>query len=63
MFVIDTKGILVYEGGIDDKPSTDQRDLATATNYVEAALDAVLAGKSVQTPTSDPYGCSVKYPD
>jgi peroxiredoxin len=63
MFVIDSKGTLVYEGGIDDRPSTDQRDLASATNYVEAALEEVLAGKKVQTPTSDPYGCSVKYPD
>jgi peroxiredoxin len=63
MFVIDAKGTLVYEGGIDDRPSTDQRDLASATNYVQAALEEVLAGKRVQTPTSDPYGCSVKYPD
>lgn len=63
MFVIDRKGTLVYEGGIDDKPSTDVADLATATNYVEAALEDVSAGRPVSTPTSEPYGCSVKYSD
>jgi peroxiredoxin len=63
MFVIDEKGTLVYAGGIDDKPSTDLADLATATNYVQAALEEVSAGEPVSTPTSEPYGCSVKYLD
>jgi peroxiredoxin len=63
MFVIDKTGTLVYEGGIDDKPSTDLADLATANNYVEAALEEVSAGRPVSTPTSEPYGCSVKYSD
>lgn len=61
MFVIDTKGMVVYAGGIDDTPSTDQADLASAKNYVEAALQDIWAGKPVALPTSDPYGCSVKY--
>jgi peroxiredoxin len=61
MFVIDAAGTLVYAGGIDDKPSTDQADVAGAKNYVRAALDETLAGKPVSTPTSTPYGCSVKY--
>lgn len=63
MFVIDAKGTLAYAGGIDDKPSTDQADLATATNYVRAALEELSAGRAVSTPTSDPYGCAVKYGD
>lgn len=61
MFVIDTKGKVVYAGGIDDKPSTDVADIAGAKNYVQAALDETLAGKPVSTPSSTPYGCSVKY--
>ena len=61
MFVIDPQGTLVYAGGIDDKPSTDQADIAGATNYVAAALDDTLAGKAVRTSVSKPYGCSVKY--
>jgi len=43
------------------EPSTDQADIATATNYVSKALDEALAGKPVSTATSQSYGCSVKY--
>ena len=61
MFVVDPSGKLVYAGAIDDTPSTDPADIATARNYVSAALDAALAGKPVPTAASTPYGCSVKY--
>ena len=61
LFVIDGKGKLVYAGGIDDKPSTDQADIATAKNYVAAALAEVTAGKPVTTPSTQSYGCGVKY--
>jgi peroxiredoxin len=61
MFVIDRSGSVVYAGGIDDKPSTDEEDMATAHNYVAAALAEVTAGRRVTTATSRPYGCSVKY--
>lgn len=61
MYVIDTKGVLRYAGGIDDKPSTDKDDIKEAKNYVSAALDNLMAGKEVDTKVSKPYGCSVKY--
>jgi peroxiredoxin len=61
MFVINPEGKIIYEGAIDNKPSTDQADIATATNYVKVALDESLAGKAVTTPSSRPYGCSIKY--
>jgi len=61
MYVIDPKGMLVYVGGIDDKPSTSQRDIPPAKNLVAAALDESLGGKPVGTPSAMPYGCSVKY--
>jgi peroxiredoxin len=61
MYVIDPKGILVYKGAIDNKRSTDLADVKTATNYVKTALDAVMAGKTVPTTATQPYGCSVKY--
>jgi len=61
MFVIDAKGTLVYAGGIDNKPSPDPADIATATNYVTQALDEAMAGQPIKTPTAPPYGCSVKY--
>ena len=61
MFVIDAKGTLVYVGGIDDRPSTDEADIAGARNYVDAALNELAAGKPVTVASSQPYGCSVKY--
>lgn len=61
MFVVDPKGVLVYAGGIDDKPSTDPADVASARNHVDQALTEALAGKPVTVATSTPYGCSVKY--
>jgi peroxiredoxin len=63
MFVIDKSGVLIYAGGIDNKPSADPADIATATNYVTAALDEAMAGKPVATASARPYGCSVKYAD
>jgi len=61
MFIINPDGVLIYDGAIDSKATTDRSDIATATNYVSQALDEAMAGKPVSTPTSRPYGCSVKY--
>jgi len=61
MFVIDPNGVLVYDGAIDDRPTTDTADIDGAANYVSAALKAGMAGQPVVTPVSKPYGCSVKY--
>jgi cytochrome oxidase Cu insertion factor (SCO1/SenC/PrrC family) len=61
MFVIDPKGVLIYAGAIDDKPSTNLDDIKGARNYVAACLDAAMAGKAVATASTASYGCSVKY--
>jgi peroxiredoxin len=61
MFVIDPNGKLIYDGAIDDKPTTDVSDIAGAHNYVDAALTAAMAGQAVQVAVTRPYGCSVKY--
>jgi len=61
MFIIDSEGVLVYNGGIDDIRSTSTDDIAKARNFVQMALDELLAGKEVTVRTSQPYGCSVKY--
>ena len=47
MFVINPDGKLIYEGGIDNKPTPDPADIPGATNYVRAALDESMAGKPV----------------
>ena len=61
MYIIDPNGVVVYNGAIDDKRSTNPEDVKSAKNYVVAALDEMKAGKPVSTPTTRPYGCSVKY--
>jgi len=63
MFVIDPKGTIVYNGAIDDRPTTDVEDISGATNYVARALDEAMGGKPVSISAKQPYGCSVKYAD
>jgi hypothetical protein len=62
MYVIDAKGVLMYAGAIDDRPTTRRADVQTAQNYVRVALEAVMAGQPVKTPVTRAYGCTVKYP-
>lgn len=61
MFVINPQGTLVYMGGIDDKPTARAADLKGARPHVDIALQEAMAGKPVSVPTSQPYGCNVKY--
>ncbi len=61
LYVIDAKGLLVYAGAIDNKPTARASDVAGATNHVNQALAEVLAGKPVSVASTQPYGCSVKY--
>lgn len=61
MFVINQEGVLVYNGAIDSKKTTNPADIAGAENYVAKALDEVLAGKKVSISKTEPYGCGVKY--
>lgn len=61
MFVIDSSGILVYDGAIDNQASV-RGDVADAENYVTAAVNAVLAGKPIEKSKVKPYGCGIKYP-
>ena len=61
MYIIDPKGTLVYMGGIDSIPSSNQADIDRATNYVSAALQSLKEGKVITDNVTRPYGCSVKY--
>ena len=52
---------MIYQGAIDDCPTTDQADIAGERNYVSEALTEAMAGKPVAVSVTRPYGCSVKY--
>jgi len=61
MFIINPEGKIVYEGAIDSKATPNPADIPSSTNYVKAALDESMSGKSVSNSNTRPYGCSVKY--
>jgi hypothetical protein len=56
MMVIDPEGRLIYNGAIDDKPSSRASSLEGAHNYVAAALNESMAGREVTVPLTRPYG-------
>jgi peroxiredoxin len=59
MFIIDAKGKIVYNGGIDNSPMGSKKE--KTVNYVDKALAELTADKAISTPKTKPYGCSVKY--
>jgi len=61
MFVIDTKGQIVYSGAIDNSQLGRRKE--GVINYVDKALAELISGKPVEISTTEPYGCSVKYAD
>jgi peroxiredoxin len=61
MYLIDPEGTLVYQGAIDSIKSTSTDDIPKAENYLLSAYRSAKAGEPVQTDTTTPYGCSVKY--
>src|SRR5215467_13588871 len=63
MFIIDPNGMLIYNGAIDDHPTSDKGDIPNSKNYVTAALSEATSGKPVTEAVTRPYGCSVKYKD
>jgi peroxiredoxin len=61
IFIVNPQGQLIYEGAIDDRPTTDTSSISGAKNYVTVALEQAMSGKPVATASTRPYGCSVKY--
>lgn len=61
MYIVNPDGVLVYAGAIDSIPSARPADIAKATNYVNAALADLAAGRPVAQAVTQAYGCSIKY--
>jgi peroxiredoxin len=61
MYVINPQGHIIYQGAIDNRPSTDKSDIKEAKNYVKMALNKSLKGEKLKIRQSKAYGCSVKY--
>lgn len=58
VFVFDSERKLRYTGRMDD---ASRKKGPVEKSYVREALDAMLAGKEVQTPTTRSFGCSTKW--
>jgi peroxiredoxin len=61
MYVINTEGVLTYNGAIDSIPSADPADIAKAEPWLQLAQAATLAGDTPSPALTKPYGCSIKY--
>ena len=57
IFIIDTKGNVVYKG----TPMGKITGSGDYISYVDKALEELTAGIEVATKATKPYGCTVKY--
>ncbi|HLU67138.1 MAG TPA: redoxin family protein, partial [Kofleriaceae bacterium] len=62
MYVIDSRGSLVYRGALDNAP-LGKVPAEGYVNFVDQALAAVAEGRPVEVAETKPYGCTVKYAD
>jgi len=60
VFVLDGKGIVRYTGAIDDDPKGEKAEKAEV--FLTAALDALLEGKEIASPTTTPNGGTLRLP-
>jgi hypothetical protein len=57
VFVLDSSGVVAYEGAPDD----DHGDESLDARWLRAALDDVLAGRAASRAETKPRGCSIKW--
>lgn len=56
LFVVDSEGILRYQGALDD---VNFRQRQPTRNYLQMAVEALIAGKTPQPAQTPPYGCAI----
>jgi peroxiredoxin len=61
LFVINERGLLVYQGALDNAPKGRVESLALKTNYVDMAIADLRSGHAVLQDSTRPYGCEIKY--
>lgn len=61
IYLIDPKGVVIYQGAIDSIRSTRSSDIEKAKNFLHLAYRSALAGESVEHSTTTAYGCGIKY--
>ncbi|MCB1684315.1 MAG: redoxin family protein, partial [Pseudomonadales bacterium] len=64
VFVLDPKTWSVtYTGALDDRLTYENQKQAATENYLEDAIDDMLAGNKVQLASTDPLGCLINFPE
>ena len=61
IIIVDKDGVIAYNGAIDSAPMGKAKEGVESIGYVDQALAQLTSGQKVGTPTTPPYGCSVKY--
>ena len=64
MYVIDEDGMLKYQGAIDNLGTMGalfSTDLSKGVNFVREAIQSLNAGLEIESSSTRPYGCSIKY--
>lgn len=59
VFLFNAQRKLIYTGSIDDSPSAPDR---VQESYLRDAITALLDGGVPQVQSTDPFGCTLKYP-
>jgi peroxiredoxin len=58
-FVLDADRKIAYHGRIDDQFTYGRQKPKAAKNYVVEAVEALLAGKPIETPETEAHGCHI----
>lgn len=62
MYIIGKDGKLAYQGAFDSNRTPNPAGPGTqVVNYIDQALTQLIAGETVTTAETRPYGCGVKY--
>ncbi len=56
VFILDKEGVIRYHGSIDDSQAVSR----VKTHRTRKALDAILAGKTVEVAETKAFGCTIK---
>jgi hypothetical protein len=61
MYVINPAGTLIYMGAISSNRANRTDAIEGARNHVVEALREAMAGQPVSVPSTQPYGCAIRY--
>ena len=61
VFIIDRQGTIAYNGAVDDSARSSRAKKKTVTHFVEDALSALVAGKTVKVPFTQPFGTPIAH--